>query len=298
MRMQLGLALALAGSLACSEHGSGARGEAGTAGLGGASGSELTAGAGGAATAGGTGGGAGSAGAGAALEDLTLGDVLEFVAGAGDVPYAIGDNPYGIVGGAFLARSDFGNTISIDDTPGEICISGNLEEVPAGNYGQYWGVEIGFNLNQVTPGSPAPDPFDAGPFDAGPDAAAPSSDADAAASTPDIAEPWQPGRVIGFSYVIEGPSINLVRFKALPDGFDPALESSVFCKTVEATSGVAEASLFTEMTQYCWSPNNPPLPTSAGLDNISWQLPADVAPAGQRPFDWCLKQLRPILAEP
>jgi len=38
------------------------------------------------------------------------------------------------------------------------------------------------------------------------------------------------------------------------------------------------------------------VPTTLGLDNISWQLPADVAPAGERPFDWCLKDLRPILA--
>jgi hypothetical protein len=37
------------------------------------------------------------------------------------------------------------------------------------------------------------------------------------------------------------------------------------------------------------------LPLGGGLDNISWQLPADVAPAGARPFDWCLKDLRPIL---
>lgn len=58
---------------------------------------------------------------------------------------------------------------------------------------------IGFNLNQIT-ASLAPGPFDAGPFDAGPDAAAPSSDADAAAPTPNIAEPWQPGRVIGLGF--------------------------------------------------------------------------------------------------
>jgi len=214
------------------------------------------------------------------------------------VPYAIGENPYGIRGGAFLARSALGNTIEIADTPGEICISGLLEEVPNGNYGQYWGVEIGFNLNQL--------PAAAAATDAGADAAAPSGDAgadaaapegDAGAVPPDQAGPWLPGQVIGFSYVIEGPTINLVRFKALPNGYDSALESSVYCKTVAATSGVAESSLFGEMTQYCWSDGNPVLPLNRGLDNISWQLPADVAPAGLRPFDWCLKELRPILAK-
>jgi hypothetical protein len=296
MRMQLGLSLIVVGSLGCTDDGAVARDTAGTAGQVGVSGSGGAAGSGG--SGGGSGGSAGSAGGGAAL-DLNLGDALELVAGTGEVPYAIGDNAYGIRGGAFLARSELGNTISVGDTPGEICISGNLEEVPTGNYGQYWGVEIGFNLNQVTPGG-----LDAGavaadastpPSDAGLDAAAPSRDA---APSADVAEPWRPGRVIGFSYVIEGPTINLVRFKALPAGYDSALESSVFCKTVEAVSGVAESSLFTEMTQYCWSPGNPELPTGGGLDNISWQLPADVAPAGQRPFDWCLKELRPILSQP
>lgn len=298
MRKLLGLGLALASSLACSEDGADPRGAAGTGGQVGLAG---TGGAGGGAVAGSGGSAAGTGGSGGGVaRELNLGGPLQLVAGTGEVPYAIGDNPYGIRGGAFLARSALGNTIEVGDTPGEICISGVLEEVPNGNYGQYWGVEIGFNLNQLpatTPGAAT---------DAGADAAAPSSDAgadaaapggDASAPAPDQAGPWLPGQVIGFSYVIEGPTINLVRFKALPNGYDSALESSVYCKTVAATSGVAESSLFGEMTQYCWSDGNPVLPIGGGLDNISWQLPADVAPAGLRPFDWCLKELRPILAK-
>jgi hypothetical protein len=238
------------------------------------------------------GGAASNAGAGGGSNAANRGALLEFVPGVGDVPYAIGPNAYGIRGGAFLARSPNGNTITVGTNPGEICISGNLDEVPNGDYGGYWGVEIGFNLNQgAAPVSPASSASDAG--DAGSDAAAPAA-ADAA---PEVAQPWVPGEVIGFSFVIEGPTINLVRFKALPAGFDSALESSVFCKTVNATSGVAENALFTEMAQYCWNATaNVLVPTSLGFDNISWQLPADVA-VGARPFDWCLKELRPILAE-
>jgi len=98
----------------------------------------------------------------------------ELVAGTGLVPYAIGDNPYGIRGGGFLARSAQGNTITVGTDPGKICISGSLEEVPLnpdghGNYGQYWGVELGFNLNQA-------------PAD-GSDIAAPPPAADAAAGS-------------------------------------------------------------------------------------------------------------------
>jgi hypothetical protein len=213
------------------------------------------------------------------------------------VPYAIGPNLYGIRGGGFLARSAQGNTITVGTDPGKICISGSLEEVPLnpdghGNYGQYWGVEFGFNLNQApADGSELPAPPPAS--DAGADAGS-----DAGATTPpmDVADPWHPGKVVGFSFVIEGPTINLIRFKSLPAGYDSALESSVFCKELKTDSGTTNTALFSELTTYCWSPSTTLLPTGGGLNNISWQLPADVAPAGARPFDWCLKDLRPIVA--
>lgn len=246
---------------------------------------------------GGSAGAISEGGAGGALvvlgndEGLTLGDPLALVAGTGPVPYAIGDNPYGIRGGGFLARSAQGNTITVGTDPGKICISGSLEEVPLnpdghGNYGQYWGVEFGFNLNQAPAGggdvAPPPPVTDAG--------------SDGGSTPMDVADPWHPGKVVGFSFVIEGPTINLIRFKSLPAGYDSSLESSVFCKELKTDSGTTSNALFSELTTYCWSPSTTLLPVAGGLNNISWQLPADVAPAGARPFDWCLKDLRPIVA--
>jgi hypothetical protein len=225
-------------------------------------------------------------------DGMRLAEPLEFVAGTGPVPYAIGPNEYGISGGGFLARSALGNTITVGSEPGKICISGSLDEVPLnpdghGNYGQYWGVEFGFNLNQLPAGDDA----------AGVTAPSPTSEtsADAGAAPMDVAEPWQPGNVVGFSFVIEGPTIDLIRFKALPDGYDSSLESSVFCKEIHAVSGTPNAALFSELSTFCWGGINALVPTAAGLDNISWQLPADVAPIGARPFDWCLSELRPIV---
>jgi hypothetical protein len=252
------------------------------------------------------GSGGSSAGSGGmpSIANVILGEPLDLIAGTGLVPYAIGPNIYNIRGGGFLARAAQGNTVTVANEPGKICISGNLEEVPNGNYSQYWGVEFGFNLNQGTAGeNGGAAPNDAGtgngPTDLGADAStagdAAAGDA-AAAPVPEVALPWQTGRVIGFSFVIEGPTINLVRFKTLPEGYDSTLESSVFCKSITATSGAPQTALFSEITQYCWGSTSFPVPTTLGLDNIAWQLPADVAPAGERPFDWCLKDLRPILA--
>jgi hypothetical protein len=211
--------------------------------------------------------------------------VIAFVPGSGEVPYALDENPYGLRGGAFLARSPNGNTITIGDEDGKVCVTGNLEAVPNGDYSGYWGVEVGFNLNQTSPD----------------DGAAGAGGADGAAgaggaggSGEDVAEPWMAGSVLGFSFVIEGPTIDLIRFKALPSGYDPTLESSVFCKAVTATSGEPNDVPFAQMIQHCWNATGTPLPLDAGLANISWQLPADVGVT--RPFDWCLKDLRPLLA--
>ncbi|MEY4548929.1 MAG: hypothetical protein RL685_5124 [Pseudomonadota bacterium] len=292
----LGLACGTESNLTRRENG-GAGGQLGQAGAGSALGVAGQSGIGGSSTA----GGGGSAGGGPS--NFRLGDPLQLVAATGEVPYAIGPNAYGIRGGAFLARAPMGNTITVGAEPGEICISGMLSEVPigtsgTGNYSQYWGVEFGFNLNQSAPGGGAPPPPAAS--DAGVDAGADGADAgDAGAQPPaEVAQPWQLGEVIGFSYVIEGSTIDFIRFKALPAGYDRTLEASVFCKELPmATSGEVQNALFSEIDQYCWGANfNLALPTSGGLDNIAWQLPADVA-VGERPFDWCLKELRPILAQ-
>lgn len=262
------------------------------AGSGGAPGGAGQSGSGGSTTPGGGAGGASS---------LRLGEPLQLVAGTGEVPYAIGPNPYGIRGGAFLARAPMGNTITVGNEPDQICISGTLAEVPQGtagpNYGQYWGVEFGFNLNQGVPGGGSSPPPPPPASDAGTDAGADAGDAGATPAA-EVAQPWQLGDVVGFSFVIEGPTINFIRFKALPAGFDRTQESSVFCKELPmAQSGAVQEALFSEIDQYCWGADfNAALPTVNGLDNIAWQLPADVA-VGERPFDWCLKDLRPILAQ-
>jgi hypothetical protein len=245
-----------------------------------------------------------------------LGEVLTLVPGTGDVPYAIGPNPYGIQGNAFLAKSTKGNTITVGDDEGKICIKGSLEEVPNGDYGGYWGVEIGFNLNQPTnegqggaSGGGAGDAGGAGGVgetgtsggsNGGISTGSGGSTGTAGASSTDVpskTKSWLPGEVIGFSFVIEGPTINLVRFKALPSGFDAALESSVYCKGMTPVTNTTNVVLFSEMAQYCWNVGaNVFIPTGKGLDNISWQLPAD-ANVGVRPFDWCLTEIRPILSE-
>lgn len=204
---------------------------------------------------------------------LVLGEELELVPGEGVVPYAIGSNPHGIRGTAYLLRSELGNDVTVASTPGELCIRGVVEDIEALDYARYWGIEVGFDLS------------------------ASSSAGDGIDGVDPVPEPWSPGRVIGFSYVIEGPQISPIRFESLPAGYDPEADTSVFCKDLEITSGAAESTLFGDVTQGCWEAGQAPLPVAGGLVRIGWQLAADVEPVDRR-FDWCLKQLRPILAAP
>jgi hypothetical protein len=270
--------------------GSAGRGSSGAGGTTGQAGSSGSAGRGNQAGTGAT------AGTGAAA--YTVGELLGFVPGTGEVPYAIGDNPYGIHGGAFLARAPNGNTVTVADEPGKICISGSLEEVPNGDYMGYWGIEIGFNLNQIPTegggeGGAAGATGAAGAAGAG--GAGGEGGSGSAGAPPDMVGAWNPGNVVGFSYVIEGATISPMRFKSLPFGLDAAAEASVYCKPLMLSSGVAEDSLFSQLMQYCWDmASMTPLPLASGLANISWQLPGDVN-TGVREFDWCLSDLRPLL---
>jgi hypothetical protein len=239
---------------------------------------------------------------------LARGDRLEFLPGTGDLPYVLAPNAYGLAGSGFLSRSTLGTSITVGTDSGKICVQGNLASVPNGDYGEYWGVEFGFNLTQLDAAASEASPntgssasgagdtaADAGK-NASVDAAVVNADASSAAPSTPAAAAWSPGKVIGFSFVIEGPTIDVIRFKALPDGYDRSLEASVFCKQLTPASGAVNDALFTDMTQYCWdAPPQAQIPLGKGLDNVSWQLPADAA--GPRAFDWCLTELRPILAQ-
>ncbi len=103
-----------------------------------------------------------------------------------------------------------------------------------------------------------------------------------------------PGEVVGFSFVLAGPKVSKIRFKALPFGLDPKIEASEKCKVLTPPSGVVQQVLFSEMTAYCWSPGNPVMDASKGLTNFTVQIPASTTEP--TPFDFCLQDVKPILA--
>jgi hypothetical protein len=213
----------------------------------------------------GCGGGSGSAVTGAPGE-------IPIVAAAGsDVPYQLGANSYGVAGGAFLAKANMGSsTVVLDPAPvGKICLRGTVEMVPVppdGShppYSDYWGIELGFNLNQDATGAK---------------------------------NPWTvPTNVTGFWFTLEGATIPPLRFKTTPTGKDPAQEQDS-CAMVNATTGEANDVLFTEMYVQCWDG-----PQGTGTTDISnglldMGLQVAAATGIEYPIDFCLTHVGVVTA--
>lgn len=184
-----------------------------------------------------------------------------------DAPYQFGSNDYGIQGAAFFARAPMGNSaVMLDPAPaGKVCLKGTVDAVPTppdGShppYSTYWGVALGFNLNQSATAGPT-----------------------------DPKTPWQvPPGVTGFWFTVEGATIPPIRLKTTPTGKDPAQEQDS-CALVAPTSGVPNQVLFKDMYVQCWDGPQGTAPTdvSVGLLDVSLQIAAGTD--GPIPLDFCL----------
>ncbi|HXN34412.1 MAG TPA: hypothetical protein VN894_21265, partial [Polyangiaceae bacterium] len=164
---------------------------------------------------------------------------------------------------AFFTKSNDGaTTVMLDTTKlGKVCVTGTVDIVPTpadgGHppYSDYWGVEVGFSLNQST---------------------------DGAAKAPWIVPP----NVIGFWFTVEGNAIPDIRFKTTPTGKDPALEQDS-CAVVIPASGVPNPVLFTDLYVQCWDGPQGTAPTdvTVGLLEVGLQVAADTSAA--YPIDFC-----------
>jgi len=206
-------------------------------------------------------GGGGSSGPGGT--GASPGEIPIVAAAGADVPYQLGMNSYGVAGGAFLAKANMGSSTVVLDTTatGKICLQGTVEMVPTpadGShppYSDYWGIELGFNLNQGTDGTK---------------------------------NPWTvPAGVTGFWFTLEGTTIPSIRFKTTPTGKDPAQEQDS-CAVTYPQTAVRNDVLFTEMFVQCWDG-----PQGTGVTDISnglldMGLQVAAATGMEYPIDFCL----------
>ncbi len=303
------LMAAVAGALACSDEGGAERNTGGNGGgtQVGQAGSSSTAGSG-QGTAGTSAGGSGSGGSGSG--GLNLGDPLTMTGSGADVVVEDTTGNTNIRGGIVLAQSMV-MTAPAELTlhEGQLCMKGTTAVVVNDDYGSAWGAEISLDLNRA-----------ANP-NAGGDAGAADAGADAGSVLGTVAEPWPIGNVIGFSYKItgmdpaltdQGVSASAFRFKAVPEGANTAIDT--YCSTRAPIHNATENILFSDITFECWQTSPPNLslavdpinynvgaqgmlstrPNPRALMSLSWQVPADTSIA--HPFDFCISELRPILA--
>jgi hypothetical protein len=192
---------------------------------------------------------------------------IPIVAGGGpDAPYQFGPNASGIAGAAFFAKSTQGaDTVVLDKSQvGKVCLKGTVDVVPTpadgGHppYSDYWGIDLGFNLNQ-------------------------EADADPAVKTPWVV----PSNVIGFWFTVEGATIPDIRFKTTPTGRDPSLEQDS-CALVSPSSGLPNQVLFTDTYVQCWDgPQGTGLTDiSMGLLDVGLEVAADTNVAHALDFCW------------
>ena len=194
------------------------------------------------------------------------GEIPIVAAPGAEVPYQLGANPYGVTGGAFFAKANMGSsTVALDTAPvGKVCLKGTVEVVPTpadGShppYSDYWGIELGFNLNQ-------------------------------GAGT--VKNPWMvPSGVVGFWFTVEGATIPSIRFKTTPNGRDPAQEQDS-CGLVTPASGVPTQVLFADMYVQCWDgpQGTGTTDVSPGLLDMGLQVAA--ATSAEYPIDFCVTQI-------
>lgn len=256
----------------------------------------------------GSGGTSQGGGAGGAGTDEQLGDALVITPlDNGDASVVDPTSASGVDGAVILAQSA---TMEVPaeraHREGALCMSGTTAVVPDdSSYGTHWGAELSMDLLL-------------GPVDG---AAAPVADAGADAGAPELErKPWPYGNVTGFSFKIVGQDPDAprgglpdaLRFKGLPVGDSSDLVT--YCNTVSVVEGGTQTIPFSDITFECWNAGNPSLAdaeintiTEAGagfttrtnprqLQTISWQVPADLLVPHQ--FDFCVTDLRPILATP
>jgi len=191
------------------------------------------------------------------------GEIPIIAAPGADVPYQFGANTFGVVGGAFLAKANMGSSTVVLDTTaaGKICLQGTVEMVPTpadGShppYSDYWGIELGFNLNQATDGTK---------------------------------NPWAvPAPVTGFWFTLEGATIPPIRFKTTPTGKDPAQEQDS-CALENPVTSVRTDVLFTDMYVQCWDgpQGTGTTDVSVGLLDMGLQVAAQTN--AEYPIDFCV----------
>jgi hypothetical protein len=164
----------------------------------------------------------------------------------------------GLVSGAlYLVNSPLGTSIELTEATGRLCVRGELDVVPGGDYASYWGSEVGLVLvSNAAAEAPAAEALD----------------------TP------------GFAFRLEGALPLQLRFRVGAAGEVPLV--SQYCQEVPRATGTSIEVPLEALTHECWLFGGKPFPSASGATLISWQMPANEMAADG--FDFCIEDLRTL----
>jgi len=155
----------------------------------------------------------------------------------------------------FTARGALGTTLELLEADDRLCVRGQLAPVPDGDYGNYWGAEVGIIL-----GASDPD-----------EVVLPSDGLDA----------------VGFVFRLSGELPPQLRFRVGASGADPL--TSQYCQDVSVTADGGREVSRDGLTLECWNYGGPPFPEGATAALVSWQIPA--SPESYQAYDFCIEDI-------
>jgi hypothetical protein len=171
--------------------------------------------------------------------------------------FPIGSSRGLVAGALYLANSPLGTTIELSEATGRLCVRGELDVVPAADYANYWGSELGLLLVS------------------NPAAEAPPAEA---LDTP------------GFAFRLEGALPSQLRFRVGAAGEIPVF--SQYCQQLPLNTGTRIEVPLGALTYECWLSGGRPFPDASGATLLSWQMPANEATADA--FDFCIEDIRAL----
>lgn len=140
---------------------------------------------------------------------------------------------------------------------GSFCVRGNVDAVIGNDFVNAWGVNLQLNL--------AGDGWDR-----------------------------SEGAIKGVSFKLSGSALPGMRFHATrPPTSDESYGN--YCQELQPVDGQRVDALFDDLTVGCWDPAaDDVLPADAVVNTLAWQIDAVIGRA--KPFDFCVSELRPIVA--
>ncbi len=191
-------------------------------------------------------------------------------------------NAHGMHGSYFAIHNERVATLEVTELTGEICINGDIAPRDDADPETFWAFSVGFLLD------PALAPTTTRPIDIDPQGQS----------------PWDlgGGQVVGVSVALEGARIpSLLGFIATPGGENPdeAVSQYADCSVNAPASGSGRrvfSSRFDDLHYYCWN--------AAQFESTVWSAPSAIsfgwavgADEASNPFDFCLSEITPILAD-